>query len=275
MLKKVMQFFLVLTLVGNVFATTKDEVRDNYLKDSLSLLLYDHLYLVTKNLADGTIHYTRSVNFKFNPSTGLITHGNEALQGYAMSGSKKHTNYVDIKIPINDVIPPQASTLITFDSVNLSASDRAPSNTNFSQTNPVSYNLSSVSMFYDTNGNPHTLLIYYVKTTTPNTWKIYLVMGDNTIASGTATFNAANGTLSQITGLNNIIVHIDNRDQNLKLDLSAITQYGTQDNPGIATMDGYNTGNYSGFAIDGFGVIFAEYTNGMSNPVSKIAMINN
>ncbi len=274
MLKKVMQLLLVLTLSSNVFAATKDDVRNNYLQDALSLLLYDHLYLVTKNLADGTIHYTRSTNFKFNPTTGLITHGGDALEGFAMSESKKDANYVDIKIPVNNVVPAQATNLIAFKYVNLSSMDTTPANSEFSPENTNSFNFVSVCNLYDADSNPHPALTYYVKTSTFNTWKIYFVINGTSVANGVATFSS-NGTLSQVTGLNDIVVPVNNKDQKLKLDLSALTQNGAPDNPGQVITDGHSTGYYSGFAIDGFGFIAIDYSNGMATPLFKIAMINN
>ncbi len=58
----------------------------------------------------------------------------------------------------------------------------------------------------------------------------------------------------------------------LSFDYAMTTQYGGQFAVNDLTQDGYTTGRISGVDIDNAGVVFANYTNGNSEALGKIAL---
>jgi len=254
-----------------ILANTKSD--GDPLKESLKVLLADHLYLVTKNQRNGYIRYTRKANFKFDKASGLIYRGNYNLAGYALSNSKELTDYVDIKIPVEDVMPPSATTTMFMTNTNLSSIDAVPSDSLFNPTDPCSYNLSSTGTIYDSNGDIYPCQFYYVKTAAINTWEIYVWIQGTVVATGKAIFYP-DGSISQIIGLDNITVHLNNKDQTVKLNLSNITQNANVDNPGMTIADGNSIGTYSSFAIDRNGMIGISYSNGMKKAAFQIGFVN-
>ncbi len=58
------------------------------------------------------------------------------------------------------------------------------------------------------------------------------------------------------------------------IDISSLTQYGTKYSVSDLSQDGFTTGRLSGFDVDQTGVVFARYTSGQSAALGKVALAN-
>jgi len=60
----------------------------------------------------------------------------------------------------------------------------------------------------------------------------------------------------------------------VSFDFSGLTQYGTKYSTSDLTQDGYTTGQLSSFDVDQTGIVYANYSNGHSSELGKVALAN-
>ncbi len=170
--------------------------------------------------------------------------------------------------------------------------------------NPDEYTHTTSTTIYDSLGNSHVGTFYYVKTTVPGQWHVYLQTTDN---EGTDVFVPAdqsrNGTVDsyyttlQFDGNGSLVsagtsgppylsdasypgfdLHPstaltgDAAAMNLDIEFGAATQYGTQFAINNLTQDGYTSGLLTGLDIDKSGVAFARFSNGQSLALGMVAL---
>jgi flagellar hook protein FlgE len=153
---------------------------------------------------------------------------------------------------------------------------------------------------YDSQGNSHIASTYFVtrNTATPNTWDAYLFIDgkpfnvDGTLATiplvppGNQTavrldFNTA-GKLSgtspaaPITYPNISSADIDPNltvdDLNLTFSFTGTTQYSSVFSVNNLAQDGLPAGNLTGISVSDDGILFANFSNGGTQPLGKIAL---
>lgn len=208
--------------------------------------------------------------------------------------------------------PPSATTQVEI-GLNLNADDTLPTLPGFNINTPESYNYATSATVYDSLGSSHLATMYYEKTGA-NTWNVYTTMTDSVddvspdIGDGyaqpdnaTAVFppvaapqtNIVQGPISLVFtpngGLDPLIgvdgappaprqhaFTIDNGATNMAftMDYGRATQYSNDSGVGFLTQDGYATGLLTGVDVDDSGVVFANYTNGVSEPLGRIALAN-
>jgi len=155
----------------------------------------------------------------------------------------------------------------------------------FSPADPQSYTHSLPITAYDSLGNAHSVMQYFVKrATTPggdSTWDVYYTVDGSTDnispASSQLTFDSAGrlktgdtATLT-ITGLGGTASPA--ADMNIAVSYAGSTQFGGDFSPSF-TQDGYATGEYAGMTIGTDGAIVANYTNGQTKAVGYVALAN-
>jgi flagellar hook protein FlgE len=193
-----------------------------------------------------------------------------------------------VQDPLNITVPP---TPIAFD-------PQDPSNTsNFSTTISV----------YDDFGNAHTLDVYFQKMA-DNSWDWHALVPDAEtsapagppaiwaeVGTGTLTFNddptvGTVGSLLDVTA-NQVSVQFAGvaAAQDITLNfgsptapsiagmnpgtgLDGLTQFGSPSNVSSQHQDGYASGDFSGIAVDGQGVVMGLYTNGQQLAISQLGI---
>lgn len=146
-----------------------------------------------------------------------------------------------------------------------------------------SYNASSSTTVYDGLGNPHTLDTYYVKSATANQWDVYTLIDgvstsgpDTLIFESNGQFDAVNlpaeAVITGWTPLDTAGNPNGASVQNLTLDLSTSTQFGSSFGVSSLAQDGFSAGQLSGVNVDDTGVVFARYTNGQSRALGQVAL---
>ncbi|HWP04190.1 MAG TPA: flagellar hook-basal body complex protein, partial [Polyangiaceae bacterium] len=174
---------------------------------------------------------------------------------------------------------------------NLDASEAVPA-TAWDVLDPANTsNFSTTLTMYDSLGAGHTVDVYFEKTAA-GAWNWHGVTdgadvggtaGVNTeIATGTLTFDNT-GKLTGVTGNTGVAVTFTNAaaqtiDFNFGTPspagtgLDGITQFASPENVSSQSQDGYSSGDFSGVAVDGQGVVTGLYTNGQQLAVGQLAI---
>lgn len=152
----------------------------NYTQNALDLAINGNGFFVTSN--NGEVSYTRAGYFGTDRDGFMVNNFGYRLQGYAVDAAGNLQNGIvdDIRIQTASQAPQATSTM---DQVfNLNSTSAVPTTLPFDPTDPTTYNSSTSTNIYDTQGNAHVLTQYFVKTGA-NTWDMnVLIDGRNPAA---------------------------------------------------------------------------------------------
>ena len=242
----------------------------------------------------GALEYTRAGAFQVDREGFIISNQGARLQGFQVTPTGDISGQIgDIQIDTS-LIDPNPTGLVDFTS-NLDSRETQPTvpfggpfdafASPPTAPDPSSYNATTSTTIYDGLGNPHVLSLYFVKTATANEWEVHsLIDGVTTSGPDTLTFQS-NGQFDpttlpvevNITGwtpLNDIGAPTGAAVQDLVVNLSDTTQFGTPFAVSSVAQDGFGAGQLRGLEIDESGVAFARYTNGESRALGQIALAN-
>ncbi|AFU47878.1 hypothetical protein C380_20930 [Acidovorax sp. KKS102] len=130
---------------------------------------------------------------------------------------------------------------------------------------------------FDSQGVATPVNLYFSKTNT-NQWAVYDSLSPTATSVGTLEFDNA-GVL--ISGQDiNLRVHPDPANPNalppfdVKLDLSAATQFGSKFAVADLKQDGYASGDLTSINISNDGMVMASYSNGVTRAEAQVALAN-
>ncbi|WP_292934989.1 flagellar hook protein FlgE [Noviherbaspirillum sp.] len=229
---------------------------------------------------NGAVSYARNGQFQLDkngyivsPSGGHLTGFGVDSQGQVASGSA-----TDLQITTAD-LPPKQTTKIE-GQLNLDSRVSPLAAASFDSTDPTTYHNGTSATVFDSQGNPHVVQTYYVKTAA-NTWSVFATCSTATIpaaAVATVTFTNAGVintvvpspaaialTLPATNGAANFTVN---------LDLTGTTQFGSTFSVNSLVQDGYASGRLSGFNIGSDGIITGRYTNGKTSTLGQVVLAN-
>lgn len=236
-------------------------------------------FFMLKDASTSQVTYSRNGNFTFNPTTGYFMMGNQRLQGFtAVNGAiPPGASSSDLLIS-TAAIPAKATTSITQSGVNLCSNDAVPVTSPFNPATSTSYNFVSTTPIYDSLGNNNPMSLYYVKTSTANTWNVYAVVNNtvlNSATPGVLTFNT-NGTMASQSNMNALQYSPTTgatSPQTVSVDMTGATQFGSPDSTGQFTPSGYPAGSFDSISIDNNGVVSVNYKgNGMKVVAGQVAV---
>jgi flagellar hook protein FlgE len=242
----------------------------------------------------GALEYTRSGAFQVDNEGFIVSNQGARLQGFQVDNLGEVTGQLgDIQID-SGLVDPNPTGLVDLSS-NLDSRETQPTvpfggpfdafATPPTAPDPASYNATTSTTIFDGLGNSHVLSLYFVKTSTANEWEVHtLIDGVTTSGPDTLAFQS-NGQFASaslpievdITGwtpLNEDGVPTGAAVQDLTINLSDTTQFGTSFEVSSVTQDGISAGQLRGLEIDDSGVAFARYTNGESRALGQIALAN-
>lgn len=261
---------------------------------STDLALNGDGFFVVKGGVDGVSgnFYTRAGQFNLDKSGFLVNTNGLQVQGYAANPDGTFQAALSsIKAPTS-ALPPNATTKITV-TANLDSS-AAPLTAAWDPQNPsLTSNFSTTVTTFDSLGNQHTLDVYFRKTA-DNNWDYHVLAngselatpatGNAEVGTGSLTFTTG-GALDTMTAGTPISVDWAGATtgQAMTLDLGTpvsaggtglegTTQFASPSNVSSQSQDGYASGDFSGVAVDGQGVVTGLYTNGQKLAIGQLAV---
>lgn len=250
-------------------------------------------------VVDGTVEglagnfYTRAGQFTLNNQGVMVNADGLAVQGYASNGDGTFAASISDVMAPSSSISPRATEMIEV-TANLDSAEAIPGAA-FDITDPSgTSNFSTTITVYDSLGEQHTLDIYFAKTT-DNTFDYHVVaQGDDLappqpgvnvqVGNGTLAFTT-DGALNTFTETTAISIDFGGATagQAITLDfgnditsggtgLDGTTQFASPSNISSQSQDGYSSGDFSGIAVDGQGVVMGLYTNGEKLAISQLAI---
>ncbi len=227
----------------------------------------------------GVISYARDGEFSLDKNGFIVNSTGAQLTGYpaSASGTINPSTPVPIQLSLANIAP-KATTNASL-SLNLDSRSTTPAAA-FNLTDPTSYNSSTALTVYDSQGNSHTLSLYF-RTTASNTWSVYAAADGSILNTGspigTLSFNSS-GTMASNVTMNPSITLTNGATSPFTFALlfpaSSTSQYGASFGVSSNTQDGYTTGQLSGFSIGSDGIIQGRYSNGQTRDQSQIALAN-
>ena len=277
------------TRVAQQFGQGSTEFTSN----NLDLAISGEGFFVMQD-SDGSFSYTRAGAFSVDRDGNVVNHTGARLQVFpriGTTGSLFNTGATaDLNLPVISGTP-QATTNVDA-TLNLSAAESTPtvlldptSPTFTYPPDPLSYNHSTATTIYDSQGTSHTATMFYRKEAA-NQWSAYtfvdgvnVTVGGNTFAD--VQFDTAGALLpgvGDVDATGNVTLDTFTPTGSagpitgMTFNYSATTQFGSEFAVNELTQDGFTSGRLSGVEVDAEGVVFARFTNGQSEPLGKVAL---
>lgn len=230
--------------------------------------------------SNGVVSYARNGQFALDRDGYIVTSNNARLTGYPAdaNGQVIASTPIDLRISLANISPrPTSDARIA---ANLDSRDVEPVAA-FGINDPSSYNSSTAMTVYDSQGNAHTLTLYFRKTA-GNTWDVYGAANGTLLPAGgglLGTLNfGPNGLLAGNIVMNASIPLANGAVTPLAFPVtfpqSDMTQFGVNFAVSQLTQDGFTTGRIAGFSISDEGIIFGRYTNGQTRAQGQIVLAN-
>ena len=267
--------------------------------NSLDLAINGSGFFILQEPSGSTV-YTRAGLFGLNDDGFIVSNTGALLQGFLPSEDGTGVSGTPpsaLKVEVRDIAPKATDRVnIQF---NLDARASAPTVTPFNPTDANTFNSSSSLTIYDSLGQSHILTTYYVKTSTNNQWQMYTYIPDDngvlqnvkSTGGGATPFYQLNfNTDGSFASSTPATVTVNNwnptganqsstaggttttSDFNIVLNNSS--QFGSEFAVSEVTQTGFASGQLTGLSIDGGGQIFARYTNGQSQILGQVAMVD-
>jgi flagellar hook protein FlgE len=228
---------------------------------------------------NGTISYARNGQFSLDRDGYIVTNSGARLTGYPANanGQIVASTPIDLQVSLANIAP--RATTDARVAINLDSRENVPAAA-FSIADPTSYNSSTAMTVYDSQGNAHTLTLYFRKSAA-NTWDVFGA-ADGAVLNGAAplgTMNfGGNGLLAGNVTMNVSIPLANGAATPLAFPVtfpvSDMTQFGVNFSVSQLQQDGFTTGRLAGFAIGSDGVILGRYTNGQTRAQGQIVLAN-
>ena len=218
---------------------------------------------------------TRAGDFQLDASGNLLTTSGESVMGYGATNGIINLNggLVPIAMPVGATEGAHATQNL---SMTTSLDAGAPTGTTFA----------SQAKLFDSLGKSHIATVTYTKAS-PSTWNysIALPPGDETGTpvnnTGTLTFDSSGrlvGPSSNVTGVSFPGLVDGASDLSFSYNLYGtsgvplVTQTAGTSNTSATNQDGFSSGAYQGFSVDGQGIVSATFSNGHKEAVGQIAV---
>ncbi len=234
---------------------------------------------------DGSSAYTRAGDFKLNKVGDMVSNGGARVMGFKvdpLTGTST-SEATPLSFPTGAPIPARSTTSVMA-SLNLDA--RTPEAATAVPPTPRSTYGTSVNV-YDSQGVAVPVNLYFVKTSTANTWDVYDQLDDPAAAPpvtatsiGTVVFDA-NGKYDTAANTTPITVTVDPSSVNpnnppapfpVTIDLKGATQFGNKFAVTDLQQDGYASGQLTSINISNDGMILASYSNGVTRAEAQVAL---
>jgi flagellar hook protein FlgE len=227
----------------------------------------------------GVISYSRDGEFSLDKSGFIVNSSGAQLTGYPANanGTISPGTPVPMQLSLANIAPKATANASL--SLNLDSRSTVPVAA-FNLTDPTSYNSSTALTIYDSQGNSHTLSLYF-RTSAANAWQVFGA-ADGSVLNGGAAIGALNfgtsGTMAADVTLNPSIPLTNGAATPLTFALlfpaASTSQFGASFAVSSNSQNGYATGQLSGFSIGSDGIVQGRYSNGQTRDQGQIALAN-
>jgi flagellar hook protein FlgE len=249
----------------------------DFTDNSLDLAISGNGFFVMND--NGAMSYSRAGAFQVDNNGFVVNAKQQRLQVYPplANGGFNNGGLQDLSLTTGVSAPnPTANVDVV---ANLPASVAQPPNfATFDPADPLSYNNTTSLTVFDSLGAAHTASLYFIKGAAANSWETRLYV-DGTAVGGAQALAYDNAgkiitpspaqiafpAYTPATGAAPI---------NMTFDFGQTSQFGDSFTVNSTTQDGYTTGRLIGIDIDSSGIVQARFTNGRSNALGQIAMVN-
>lgn len=260
--------------VGTQIAQTETDFSDGGISSttqSTDLALQGNGFFVIDDA--GQQELTRAGDFVLSKSGALQTTSGASVMGYpGVNGSISVASGLQpIALPLGETLAANPTS-----TMNIQANLDASAAVGTAVPAPIT--------LYDSLGSAHQATVTFTKTAA-NTWNysIALPAGESTGSTGTTgtlTFDGSGNLTSptgSISGISFTGLSDGASNMNFSWNLStgsgsAVTQTASASNVASATQDGYTSGSYQGFSVDGNGIVRASFSNGQKEVVGQVAV---
>ncbi|HEX4694576.1 flagellar hook protein FlgE [Sphingomonas sp.] len=264
----------------------------NLIQSSSSLDLAisgDGFFAIKPQLDGAKVDFTRNGSFSVNQDHFVTDAQGNYLQVYPVDGSGAvvatgidQTKALQLPQTSGTAKP---TSLINM-TANLPSTGSIPVTATFDRFDPTSYNQSTSTTIYDTNGSPQTLTTYFKRTAAStgagvdSTWEVYNYVGDTKLSSGgsdhiTLTFDS-NGTLTAPTSATTFDPFTPagaTTAQTAAFSFGAATaQLAQPFNIASRTQDGAAIGQIEGVTVGDDGMVKASFSNGDIQALGKVVL---
>lgn len=282
---------VLLSKVGQQFSQGNLDFTTNSLDLAIS---GDGFFVMSPNLTSQEQIFTRAGALAVDEDGYVVNSASQFLKVFPVNadGSVSATSLNStrpLQLPATSGSPTPTSEIDI--GVNLSAAETGLDPLLFDPTQPTTYNHSTSISVIDSLGETHVATFYYVKDVgASNTWRQYLAVDANPVdivgggagAGGqlyaTITYDSAGNfssvSPSPITSAALGFTNGADATQTLTIDYTSNnpTQFASAFSVNTLSQDGFGTGQLAGLDISDEGVIRANYTNGTSTALGKIAL---
>ncbi len=273
---------------GTVVKSNRQQFSEGNLKTTGSALdlaiTGDGFFAVKTAGLNATTAYTRNGAFQVDPATkNIVDAQGSALQGYPVDAKGNATatgsdGLVTLNLPETSGTPSATANVAL--KVNLYAAASTPG-VAFDPANASSYNSSTVTTIYDSSGKASTLTNYYVHTGA-NAWTVHSYVGDQALSVGGSsagtpvTFDATGNITAPTTPISYdaFTPTTGGVSQTLAFSLAGSTQKSSAFSVDARTADGSSVGELAGVTVNAQGIVAANYSNGDTVNLGKVALAN-
>ena len=269
-------------------------------------------FAMSSDLSSSDFTYTRAGQFKLNDDNFIVNSSGDNLMGFPVnpdgtSSSTALSTMIPTRVPDSSGSPRQTSEVNL--KMNLPANGEYKTVANFDPENQETYNAATSVTIYDSLGESHVMTYYFVRddtdtTANPNDWQVFAsvdgtqVQFEGGLDSATLTFDSSGDFVNQVPTVirteplgstttgggtpQNAITNGSNPDQQIVIDFNLDTAQQTINEPtqfasGFEVtsleQDGLAVGRLTGIDIDSDGLIRASFSNGTSEPISRVALV--
>lgn len=228
---------------------------------------------------NGEVTYSRNGQFQMDKAGYIVNAANNRLTGYTADANGVLSTGAAAELRINTADLAPVTTTEVAATLNLDSTNSTLTAAGFDPDDPTTYHNSTAITIFDSLGNEHALQSYFVKTA-PGEWNVFNTLdgvSTTTLPAPTSvmTFTGTGIAPSSVPASPSISFTPTTGatgPQNVLLDYSNSTQFGSAFSVTTPTQDGYTSGSLAGFNIAKNGEIVGRYTNGQSQTLGQVAL---
>ncbi|RLK48666.1 flagellar hook protein FlgE [Alkalispirillum mobile] len=226
---------------------------------------------------DGDVTYTRAGAFQLDRDGWITNSAGKRLTGYNVDedGNNVGDGTQELRVQTGNVAP--SATTEASVQANLDAGAEVIDEEDaFDPSDTATYNESTSTTFFDSQGNQRTANFFFRKVD-DNKWDVHAQVDglDEPVRLGADDDPSLEFDGNGVLESDGIFENLDfglGEDEEVELDFSEITQFGSPFAVSDINQNGFAAGEFSSLDVESDGTIFARYTNGQSESLGRVGI---